>query len=313
MSRPEASGLVHSVQARLKNAARESGRPFAELLELYAVERFLHRLGRSPHRDHFVLKGALLLRHWLGAETRPTRDIDLLGPVALGQERLRELLGDLLRLAVEDDGIEFSLDSIAVRSIRAESTVLGLRAKFDAHLGRTRLRYQVDVGLGDAVFPEPVEFVPGGLLGMPMASVRAYTPYTTVAEKLEAMVVLGDANSRTKDYYDLLQLPRALAFDGPTLVESIRQTFARRARRIPAEPLEGLTGAFASDPLHANRWRAFLGKNRLTVAEADLIAVVASIRRFAQPILDAAREDRPFRQHWPRGGPWRKEGGAADA
>lgn len=113
MSRPQASGLVHSVQARLKNEARESDRPFAELLELYAVERFLHRLGRSPHREHFVLKGALLLRHWLGAETRPTRDIDLLGPVDLGQERLRELLGDLLRLAVEDDGIEFSLDSIA--------------------------------------------------------------------------------------------------------------------------------------------------------------------------------------------------------
>jgi hypothetical protein len=313
VSRLQPSALVHSIQARLKNAAREGGRPFAELLELYAVERFLHRLGRSPHRDHFVLKGALLLRHWLGADTRPTRDIDLLGPVDLGQERLRELLGDLLRLAVEDDGVEFSLDSIAIRPIRAESPVLGLRAKFDAHLGRTRLRYQVDVGLGDAVFPETVELVPGGLLGMPMASVRAYTPYTTVAEKLEAMVVLGDANSRTKDYYDLLQLPRALAFDGPTLVESIRRTFARRATRIPAKPLEGLADAFASDPLHATRWLAFLQKNRLTVAEADLIGVVTSIRRFAQPILDAAREDRPFRQRWPMGGPWREEGRTPDA
>ncbi|MBI3607849.1 MAG: DUF933 domain-containing protein [Nitrospirae bacterium] len=221
MSRPPAGGLVHSVQARLKNEARERDRPFAELLELYAVERFLHRLGRSPYREDFVLKGALLLRHWLGADTRPTRDIDLLGPVDLGQERLRELLGDLLRLAVEDDGIEFSLDSMTIRSIRAESTVLGLRAKFDAHLGPTRLRYQVDVGLGDAVFPETVELVPGGLLGMPMASVRAYTPYTTVAEKLEAMVVLGDANSRTKDYYDLFQLPRSVAFEDLIALKSM--------------------------------------------------------------------------------------------
>ena len=106
--------------------------------------------------------------------------------------------------------------------------------------------------------------------------------------------------------------PRALAFDGPTLVASIRRTFARRATRIPAGPLEGLADAFASDPLHTNRWRAFLEKNRLNVAEADLIGVVASIRRFAQPILDAARDDRPFRQHWPKGGPWREEGGASD-
>jgi len=103
VSRPRASGLAHSVQARLKNVARARGRPFAELLELYAIERFLHRLGRSPHRDKFVLKGALLLRHWLGAETRPTRDIDLLGPLGLEEGTLRELLGDLLRLAVEDD------------------------------------------------------------------------------------------------------------------------------------------------------------------------------------------------------------------
>ncbi len=51
--------------------------------------------------------------------------------------------------------------------------MLGLRAKFDARLGRVRLRYQVDVGLGDAVYPPEVEIVPGGLLGLPVASVRA--------------------------------------------------------------------------------------------------------------------------------------------
>jgi hypothetical protein len=99
-------------------------------------------------------------------------------------------------------------------------------------------------------------------------------------------------------------LPRALAFDGPTLVESIHRTFARRATRIPTEPLEGLADAFASQPLHANRWRGFLAKNRLTVAEDDLIGVVATIRRFAQPVLDAARDDVPFRRQWPTGGPW---------
>ena len=305
MIRPRASGLAHSVLDRLKHEAQERNRPFTELLELYAVERFLHRLGRSPHRDDFALKGALLLRQWLGADTRPTRDIDLLGPVDLGEKSLRELILSLLRLAVEDDGIDFKLDSVAVRPIRAESTVLGLRAKFDAHLGRTRLRYQVDVGLGDDVFPPTVECVPGGLLGMPMASVRAYTPYTTIAEKLEAMVVLGEANSRTKDYYDLHQLPRALAFDGATLVESIQRTFARRATRVPAEPIEGLADAFASDPLHASRWRAFLAKGQLNVREADFVSVVASIRRFAQPVLEAARDDNPFDYQWSPGGPWK--------
>jgi hypothetical protein len=116
VSPPQSQGIVHSVQDRLKNEAQANGRPFAELLELFAIERFLHRLGRSPERDQFVLKGGLLLRHWLGTSTRPTRDIDLLGPVGLGAKELHNSLAGLMRLVVEDDGIEFALDSIAAQN-----------------------------------------------------------------------------------------------------------------------------------------------------------------------------------------------------
>ncbi len=304
MSGPRADGLVHSIQDRLKNEAHATNRPFAEILELYAVERFLHRLGRSQHCDRFVLKGALLLRHWLGADTRPTRDIDLLGPIDLDVERLRTLIGEILRLEVEEDALEFDLDSISVRSIRLESPVFGIRAKFDGHLGRTRLRYQIDVGQGDTVFPPTENIIPGGLLGLPVASVRAYTPYTTVAEKLEAMVVLGNANIRLKDYYDLATLAARLAFDGTTLVESIRRTFGRRETHIPDEPLDGLADSFAKEPINSIRWRAFLGKSGLTAVSSDLFEIVPGIRRFAQPVLDAAREKFAFHRKWPAGGPW---------
>ena len=305
MSEPLERNLAHSVQVRLKRAAVQGGRPFAEMLELYAVERFLHRLGRSRQRERFVLKGAMLLRHWLGVQTRPTRDIDLLGPVGLDDAALREAILDIMRTGVEDDAIAFSEDSIMVRPTRADSTVLGLRAKFDAVLGRVRLRYQVDVGLGDAVFPPEVEMVPGGLLEMPMASVRAYTPYSTLAEKLEAIVVLGNANSRTKDYYDLFELPRALRFDGAILAESIRRTFARRSTPIPTAPVDGLSDSFARDPLHAGRWRAFLGKGLLREAENNFERVVATIRNFADPVFDAVRTPHTFDRRWEPGGPWR--------
>lgn len=310
MSGRPSAGLVHSIQARLKNEARAAGRPFAELLELFAVERFLHRLGRSRHRQRFVLKGGLLLRHWLGADTRPTRDIDLLGEADLDAERLSGLLAEILQVEVEEDGIEFQPASMTVRPIRIESPVLGMRAKLDASLGRVRLRYQIDVGLGDAVFPPSQELVPGGLLGFPMASVRAYTPYTTISEKLEAVVVLGEANSRIKDYYDLEMLPRTLAFDGAVLVESVSRTFARRQTPIPSAPLEGLSDGFARSALAAARWRGFLRKGGLTSASQELVEAVAGIRRFAEPVLDAARDGHPFVKHWPPGGPWRShEGG----
>jgi len=155
-----ATGLAHSVLTRLKNEARQRERPFAELLELYALERFLHRHGSSLHRDRFVLKGALLLRHWLGADTRPTRDIDLLGPVDLREENLRAFLNDLLVLPVEEDGIVFDLDSIAIRPIRGESAVLGLRARFEGLLrplraaSCARIR-RLNVGRGDTAHIRP--------------------------------------------------------------------------------------------------------------------------------------------------------------
>lgn len=305
MTSPAPAGLAHSIQTRLRNAARETGRPHAELLALYAVERLLHRLGRSKHREQFLLKGAMLLRAWLGADARPTRDIDLLGPSDLDAPALLRALVEIQSAEVENDAITFDPDSIVVQPIRIGSAVPGLRARFDASLGPVRLRYQVDVGLGDAVYPPAVEVVPGRLLGLPVASVRACTPYTTVAEKLESIVVLGDANSRTKDYYDLVQLPRMLVFEGLLLAESIRRTFARRATAIPTTQPEGLSDGFAASPLHATRWRSFLAKGQLHVDEADLPGVVAAIRRFAEPALGAAREGLPFACRWEPGGPWR--------
>jgi hypothetical protein len=305
MSPPTPSGLPHSIQARLKNEARKRGRPYVELLELFAVERFLYRLARSPLRERFVLKGALLLRHWLGVDTRPTRDIDLLAPANTDAATLKDQILELLASDVADDGIVFLPESMTIAPIRLESPVLGFRAHFDATLGSTRLRYQVDVGLGDAVYPPVVEVASGSLLGMPGANLRAYTPYTTVAEKLEAVVVLGHANSRIKDYYDLGMLPRARAFEGELLVEATRRTFGRRATPIPDGVPDGLSDEFARTPLHASRWRGFLDKGQLLATDPlNLEQIVREIRSFAIPVLSAARRAASLPARWPAGGPW---------
>lgn len=68
-----------SVRQRLLNRAKSDRRPFNELLQYYAMERFLYRLSQSAHAGRFVLKGALMLRAWRSPELRPTMDIDMLG------------------------------------------------------------------------------------------------------------------------------------------------------------------------------------------------------------------------------------------
>jgi len=151
-----------------------------------------------------------------------------------------------------------------------------------------------------------VDIVPGGLLGFPLASVRACTPYTTIAEKLEAVVVLGEVNSRIKDYYDLALLPRTLPFDGATLAETIRRTFARRATPVPADIPVGLTDAFAKEPINAGRWMAFLEKGGLLGSNRPhLLEIVREIRGFAGRALVDARDGSDSGVRWAPGGPWK--------
>jgi len=308
VKRPRAQGLAHSVQARLKAKAEAEGRPFAELLDLYGIERFLHRLGKSEHRDRFILKGALLLRHWLGADTRPTRDIDLAGPIGLDGDGFRGFITDLFETTVDDDGLQFDPSSLRVEPIQETSLVAGHRARFEGYLGPMAIHFQVDVGLGDALYPPETEVGLAGLLNLPVAAIRACTPYSVVAEKLEAIVALGDANSRMKDYHDLAALAESLGFDGETLARAIRVCFTQRSTTIPEGEPVGMTEEFATDHRNASLWAAFRRKARLSQVSADFAEALAAIRRFALPPLRGAAERGGFHKEWPPGGPWQDRG-----
>lgn len=310
MSRPPATGLAHSVQARLKNHAEAQDRPFMEVLELYAVERFLYRLSRSAYRDSLVLKGAMMLRHWLGRQTRPTRDVDLHAPGDLDEDAASEIILAILRTPVEDDGLEYAFNTLTVSRIRAESPVLGIRARFNAFLGPAVIRHQVDFGVGDSIHPDPVEVTPPPVLDLPVASVRAYTPYTAVAEKLEAIVVLGEANSRMKDYFDLATMSAELDFSGSVLVECLRQTFASRATTLPDAIPPGLDQAFGRTAARQRQWEGYLRKARLNDIGWSLTRAVERVRRFALPPLLATGREVAFDRHWPPGGPWKESEGA---
>jgi hypothetical protein len=308
MKRGPALGLAHSLQVRLKAKAEAEGRPFAEVLDLYGIERLLHRLGRSEHRDLFILKGALLIRHWLGSDTRPTRDVDLMGPPRLDAQLLQQVLGDVLKTGVEDDGLEFDLASLRIDQIRDTSPIPGYRAKFEGFLGQMVIRYQVDIVPAAAFYPGETRAQMAGILGMPVADIRAYTPYSVVAEKLEAMVALGDVNSRMKDYYDLAALAMNLRFEGETLVEAIRVCFRERSTALPEGTPLGLSDDFSGGNPGSGFWAAFVRKARLPEAFSEFSDVVEVIRGFALPPLRAARTNVGFPQDWPPGGRWQDRG-----
>lgn len=273
-----AASRTASIRQRLLDRARARGEEFQLVLDRFAVERLLYRLSVSPHRDQFLLKGALLFALWFDAPHRPTRDADLLGFGPADGERLHAVIAELCAID-SDDGLRFELGSIQVEPIREEAAYEGLRARLVAFLGGARCHVQWDVGFGDAVTPGPQDMdYPVMLDEFPPPRLRVYRRETVFAEKLEAIATLGIANSRMKDYFDLQALLREQAMAPATLAEAIRATFQRRGTAPPEGVPFGLTDAFATDAQKQSQWAAFLRRNRLAAPALD--AVVAELRAF---------------------------------
>lgn len=299
------TGRSHSVQVRLVQHAKKLGIDPNVVLVRYASERLLYRLSQSPHAERFVLKGALLLLVWLGETVRPTRDADLLGFGELNVESLRQLFGDICTQSVEPDGLEFDLTSLRIGPIRIEDAYGGQRVELTARLGKARLRVQVDVGMGDAIVPEPEWLEYPSLLDLPRPRLRAYRPETAVAEKLHAMVVLGAANSRMRDFFDVRALAFGKSFDGAVLAEALAATFARRRTEVPHELPLALTRAFAAIPGKSSQWTGFTRRLVGGAPPPELVEVIDTIAGFAGPVMRAVAHGERFLGSWPPGGPWR--------
>lgn len=304
MTKGNPTNIAASVHARLLNLARAEERSFNDLLQFYAMERFLYRLSRSDHAAKFVLKGALLLRVWDPGAYRTTRDIDLLGRMASNVDAVAEAIASVCRERVAADGLEFDAASVRGERIVEDAAYEGVRVTFLGRLGNARVTMQIDVGFGDAVTPAPRQVDYPVLLDMPAPRLRAYPPETVIAEKFEVMLKRGDANSRMKDFHDVWWLARHREFDGAVLAKAIRGTCEKRGTEIPARPT-ALTRAFVENPAKAAQWRAFRRRLIPTSCPEGFAEVMAAVVEFLQPIAAVIAAGEPFKRTWSPPGPWR--------
>jgi predicted nucleotidyltransferase component of viral defense system len=295
--------ITASVRQRLLNEARATGRPFNELLQYFAMERFLYRLSKSPHGERFVLKGALMFPAWDVSLTRPTKDIDLLGHVANDIERIVAVAKEVCGQDVEPDGLDFDQKSVRGERIAEEAEYEGVRVGFHGTLGTASIAMQLDVGFGDVVVPGPVTLDYPTILDLPAPRIRGYTRESVIAEKFHTMVRRGLLNSRMRDFFDVWALSRRFDFDGDVLAASIRETFARRNLEVAPRPV-ALTGEFAADTAKATQWRGFLRRSRLEGAPDELVDVVVSIATFLGPVAEVLHEGGEFKARWRAPGPW---------
>lgn len=249
----EGRNVAASVHQRLLNRAREQGVDFNLVLQRYAIERFLYRLGLSSEVDRFTLKGATLFLVWAGQAFRPTRDVDLLGTGPEDHAAIRRAMEAICAVQFPEDGVVFDPAGTRVDDIRDEQEYGGVRVRLQGNLGQARLALQVDIGFGDTITPGREEQDYPTLLDHPAPRLWAYPRETFVAEKFEAMVRLGRPNSRVKDFWDVAALARRFAFDGETLRSAIDETFRRRRTPLGDKRPEALRPAFYEDSMRARR------------------------------------------------------------
>jgi Nucleotidyl transferase AbiEii toxin, Type IV TA system len=305
--RKSPKNIAASVRQRLLNLAREREVEFERVLTEYAIERWLYRLGRSKHADLLVLKGAQLFSVWAEVPHRPTRDLDFLGKGKLGSAEVERIVRAVCKTPCEvDDGIRFLEKTVRGEEIRENAAHGGVRITLQATLGEARIRIQIDVGFGDTVVPDPERIEFPVLLDLPAPEVSAYPRESVVAEKFEAIVRFGIANSRMKDYFDLWVLIREFSFDGEPLSRALNATLENRETSLPTEMPVGLSSEFALDPSKQTQWRAFLNRGRLENKAPDMEETVQALRNFMEPLRSVIVTGQIFMGTWPPGGPWNK-------
>ena len=296
--------ITASVHQRLLNQAKQSRRPFGELLQYYAIERFIYRLAKSPHADKFILKGALMFSAWCGPASRPTMDIDLLGIIDNRLEVITAAIKDACLTVVEADGIYFDAESLEADRITEDAVYEGARVRVRGNLGNARIAIQIDIGFGDVIVPKPCSVAYPTILDFPAPELKGYTMESTIAEKFQAVVKLGVLNSRMKDFYDIWLLSITFDFKGKIIVEAVEKTFEKRNTPVTLQAAL-FDPSFGKDGNKNVQWQAFLRKTRIVNAPQSFEEVIDAVKLFLEPIAVSIAEGWAFNSNWSAPGPWR--------
>lgn len=273
-----------SNRAKLLNVSRKTGQSFQELVQYFAMSRFLYRLSVSQFSNQFLLKGAMLLHALEIKHARSTLDIDLLGRITNSPDLIVDVIEDIIKQPVDLDGLEFSISSIDVFDITKDAEYVGCRVKFTGTLGSIMIPMQIDIGFGDSVIPDPIPINTPSLLGYPSGQMLGYSVETSIAEKVHAIFQLEMLNSRMKDFYDILFLSRTVNLDLNILSKSIVGTFNNRGTAIPKESIV-FTKEFSQKSDKQKQWTAFCRKRAVKDVPAEFAEVADEVISFIKPLL----------------------------
>lgn len=285
-----------SVKDRLKKQAIEEKKTMQDKIVMYGLERTIYRLSISEYAERFTLKGGIFLYALFNGDyTRATTDIDLLAQcISNDIEEMKKVFKEIFSIKC-DDALRFDLNTLDVIYITEFKEYHGVKVSILGHLDKTKVPISIDIGFGDIVYPERMKMDFPVLLDMDIPKVYAYSINSVVAEKFEAFVSLGLANSRYKDFYDIYVLSDRYNFDGTELMNAIKETFNHRGTSF--DDIAAFEDGFADDETRLMRWNSFVKKKKALV-KLSFEETVQLLKILLFPIVDAIKKNELFERTW---------------
>jgi predicted nucleotidyltransferase component of viral defense system len=293
-----------SVRQKLKNLGKNTNINLNDMIQYYAMERFLNRLSLSEFFEKFILKGGLSLKVWGFPKSRPTKDIDMLGKINNDENSIKKKIKIILETEVEPDGIYFNSTNIKSEIITKNDDYNGIRILFNGNIDGARFNIQLDIGFSDIIYPKPIMKILPPVLNNSLftaTNLLCYSLESVIAEKFETMVSLGEINSRLKDFFDIWTLSGKHQFDSEILSEAIRLTFEKRGTLITKE-----IGAFSEIFIKEKelQWKHFKKRLSLEDTSEKFADIVMELKEFINPIVDSILSNQKEHMIWKPKGPW---------
>lgn len=248
------------LKGRIKSLAQKNHADARILLRIFMMERFLERVSVSPYRDHFIIKGGILVTSLIGVTLRSTMDIDAsIKNEELSEEHLLRMLTEISAIDL-DDGITFRVKR--AEQIMDEMEYPGIRVAMEAALGPMPIPLKLDISTGDVITPREIRYDYKLLTEDRSIPLWSYNLETILAEKLQTVLARGVLNTRMRDFYDIHELSRLYAetIDVPTLRAAFQATCHKRGTERLLEEGNSILHGLADDPALQKLWASYQKK-----------------------------------------------------
>lgn len=284
-----------SVIAKLKNKAKETGKPLQVHLQLFCQEEFLRKLSMSKYADNLILKGGLFIYTLTNFESRATIDVDfLMRQLPNSVEEIEKIVLDILAIDTGNNFIE--LTAKAFETISPQRKYTGVSFQIIGKIKNTRTPFSVDLGVGDIIVPKAEKrVIPVQLDEFTNPEISTYSLESTIAEKFDAMLQRLEMTSRMKDFYDVYYLSNMFDFDGRKLQEAIFETLQNRGTSYGRDSLNQIA-ELANDAEMITKWNYFL--RTIKMSALDFGKVVNTMVHFLSPVWEAILDEDELLKKW---------------